>query len=149
MQLIWLPDGGSAARTSHVLDVGNALGQVLTVLVHVGRALPPDPLLSAVLIFPDVIQESVGMSGYRTQSPTTIKPEIVGHIGPSDSAPSRAGDICRRRSSLGAIDAVLIGEVVAGDPRPLSGHCVVLPEVVQNCSLRACGTDGIETESSE
>jgi hypothetical protein len=89
---IGLPDGSSSASANDVVYEKRAVrvqgyGRKGAVLVDIAGALPPDPFPAALLVFPDVIEESSGVRADRAVSPTAKEPEIVIGVPPAHCAP--------------------------------------------------------------
>src|ERR1700722_6198660 len=88
------PDCGSSASAFDVIHKGCALsiryglGRIDAVLVGIADSLPPNPQPGALLVLPDVVQESSGVRGAGAISPAPNQPEIAAGIAPPNGSPT-------------------------------------------------------------
>src|SRR4029077_930758 len=102
------------------------------------RALPPNPLAGAGVIFPNVVQEAGRLSTLRTVSKASKKEQVAIRVDPTLRSPARAGNVrrcgvrCGVRDALCSVHAVLVGQVAARNPRPLARDWIELPQIIKN-----------------
>src|SRR5215472_3867411 len=83
MIYVWLPYRRPAAPSNHVVYKRYPVGKIRAVLVDVARALPPNPLSAALLVFPNVVQESCRLRDFGAVTPAAEEPEVIGSIRPT------------------------------------------------------------------
>src|SRR5215472_14654736 len=122
---VWRPMSCASPRSGYVIHVAELEEVVTPRLIDVDRALPPNPLTGAQLIFPNVVQEAGRLSTVKTVAKAADKEQIAVGVDPPHRSPTRAGNIrrCRVRCGVGnplrSVHAVLVGQVGAGNPGPL------------------------------
>src|SRR5580765_4406656 len=105
-----------------------------------------------MVVLPNVIQESGALNRAGTISPTTEEEEVTVWIDPAYRTPARAGNICRGGHGLRSVRSSLVGQAgraAAGNPGPLFGCRVELPEVVEDRAFRCACSRRVKAESAE